>query len=277
MRYGYGFGRGRRRSRVAQAYSPLSEFATATGGYFVEFADFTRMFQDIAGTTPVTAAGQAVGRMLDKSGNAYIFTPSLDARRPILRTESGCWGIEFEGTDDCLLTTVAVNPGATDKCQIVMGIRKDIAAARMVLETGANAAAILGSHYLVAGTDSGALGAGIDGYTAFSRYGTGAATATAQIAQAAPDTCVLAITHDIAGDLSTIRRNGVAGTSGTADKGVGNFESHVHYLGARSDASLAFDGTVWGGLFVRYGPNLAAGNISQLETWFAARTPGVTL
>lgn len=273
--FGYSFGFGQRRE--AQTYSPLAEFGAGEQGYFLQFSDFGTMFQDIAGNTPVTAVGQPVGQIRDRTGNAYIFASSVDARRPTLVTEAGCFGLQFDGTDDCLLSTVSVNPGAVDKCQIFLGVRKAISAARMVFEASANAAANVGSLYLVAGTDTGALGTTIDGYTSFGRGQTGGADATAQIARAAPDTCILALTHDIAADLSTIRRNGVAGTSATGDKGIGNFGSHVHFIGARADASLRFQGVIWGGMFMRFGPNLAVDRRALLEGWFASRTPGVTL
>lgn len=49
------------------AYTPLSLFANSEVGAWYEPSDFSTMFQDAAGTTPVTAAGQSVGLRLDKS------------------------------------------------------------------------------------------------------------------------------------------------------------------------------------------------------------------
>jgi hypothetical protein len=49
------------------AYSPLSLFAAGEQGYWLDASDFSTMFQDDAGTTPVTAVGQSVRRILDKS------------------------------------------------------------------------------------------------------------------------------------------------------------------------------------------------------------------
>lgn len=48
-------------------YSPESLFANGEQGVWYDPSDFTTMFQDAAGTTPVTAVEQPVGLILDKS------------------------------------------------------------------------------------------------------------------------------------------------------------------------------------------------------------------
>ena len=48
-------------------FSPLSLFATGAPGAWYDPSDYTTLFQDSAGTTPVTAVEQPVGLMLDKS------------------------------------------------------------------------------------------------------------------------------------------------------------------------------------------------------------------
>ena len=49
------------------AWSPLSLFAASEVGAWYDPSDLSTMFQDRAGTTPVTADGQTVGLILDKS------------------------------------------------------------------------------------------------------------------------------------------------------------------------------------------------------------------
>jgi hypothetical protein len=71
--------------------------------------------------------------------------------------------------------------------------------------------------------------------------------------------------------LSTIRRNAVAGTSGTADKGTGNFLAYPLYIGRRGGSSLPFNGRIYS-LLVRFGPNLDATTISNTETWVNGKT-----
>jgi len=51
----------------AFGFSPTSLFASGEQGVWYDPSDFTTMFQDSAGTTPVTAVEQPVGLLLDKS------------------------------------------------------------------------------------------------------------------------------------------------------------------------------------------------------------------
>jgi hypothetical protein len=57
-------------------FSPLSLFAAGEQGYWLDPSDFSTMFQDAAGTTPVTAVGQSVRLMLDKS-RGLVLGPQL--------------------------------------------------------------------------------------------------------------------------------------------------------------------------------------------------------
>lgn len=50
-------------------FSPLALFASGEQGAWLDPADFSTLFQDTAGTVPVTAIGQSVGLMLDKRLN----------------------------------------------------------------------------------------------------------------------------------------------------------------------------------------------------------------
>lgn len=66
------------------AFSPASLFAAGEQGVWYDPSDLTTLFQDSAGTTPVTAVEQPVGRMLDKSGRNNHATQSTSAARPVL-------------------------------------------------------------------------------------------------------------------------------------------------------------------------------------------------
>ena len=56
-----------RRRRGAVAFSPTALFALAEPGVWYDPSDLTTLFQDTAGTTPVTTPGQSVALALDKS------------------------------------------------------------------------------------------------------------------------------------------------------------------------------------------------------------------
>lgn len=59
-------------------------FSNGEKGVWFDPYDFSTMFQDSAGTTPVTAVGQPVGKILDKSGNGFHATQATSTARPTL-------------------------------------------------------------------------------------------------------------------------------------------------------------------------------------------------
>src|SRR5690554_7517128 len=60
------------------------------------------LFQDAAGTTPVTADGDPVGLMLDISGNGNHASQSVSGARPIYRTDGTLHWLQFDGASNRL-------------------------------------------------------------------------------------------------------------------------------------------------------------------------------
>src|SRR3990167_8241272 len=58
------------------AWNPASLFVFGEQGIWLDPSDFTTMYQDSAGTTPVTAVEQSVGLILDKS-KGLVLGPEL--------------------------------------------------------------------------------------------------------------------------------------------------------------------------------------------------------
>ena len=81
-------------------------FASNEQGFAFDFNDLSTMYQDAAGTIPVTGVGQPVGKVLDKSGRGNHATQSTSAKRPILQqnTTTGAYYLAFDGVDDSLVT-----------------------------------------------------------------------------------------------------------------------------------------------------------------------------
>lgn len=70
---------------------------------WLDASDLSTLFQDSAGTVPVTTDGDPVGRWNDKSGNGRNFTQSTSGSRPTYRTSGGFHWLEFDGTSDWLV------------------------------------------------------------------------------------------------------------------------------------------------------------------------------
>lgn len=74
-------------------------------------ADRDSLWQDTAGTVPVTADGTPVALMRDKSGNGHHMVQTTVAARPLYRTSGGQSWLQFDGVDD--LMTCATTPQTT--------------------------------------------------------------------------------------------------------------------------------------------------------------------
>ena len=188
-------------------------------------------------------------------------------------TESGVASVYtayFDGVDDCLVSP-SIDFSGTDKMSVFAGARKVNDTAGVVAELSADTNATLGSFYFVSGTVDGQTGWQSSAHGGDVPYANQIASSTI----AGPDTAVLSIAHDIPGDLSTIRRNGVAGTSGTGDKSTGNFGNYPLYVGQRGAETIPYKGFL-SALCTR-GAATDAALVTSMEKWLVARTPGVTL
>ncbi len=64
-------------------------FSASEPGAWYDPSDLSTLFQDAAGTTPVTAVEQPVGGMLDKSGRGNHATQATTTKRPVLSARYG--------------------------------------------------------------------------------------------------------------------------------------------------------------------------------------------
>jgi hypothetical protein len=85
-------------------FSPLSLFAAGQQGAWLEAFDIATLFQTDDTSTPVTAAGQAVGRWQDKSGRNNHATQANTAQRGLYQVNPA--RITLDNVDDRLVMTV---------------------------------------------------------------------------------------------------------------------------------------------------------------------------
>lgn len=93
-------------------WTPIDLFTIGVEGAYYDPSDITTLFQDIAGTVPVTADGQAVALMKDKSGNNNHLIQSNASARPKYKTDSVLHWLDFDGIDDVMVSDYVTWNGA---------------------------------------------------------------------------------------------------------------------------------------------------------------------
>lgn len=95
--------------------SPARLFAGQQGAWY-DPSDLGSMFTDTAGTTPVTADGDLVARINDKSGNGYHLLQATSTKRPLYKTSGGLQWLESDGIDDFMQVAIS---GWTDLTAVI--------------------------------------------------------------------------------------------------------------------------------------------------------------
>ena len=103
-------------------WTPLDLFKGGKQGVWYDPSDLSTMFQDAAGTVPVTANGDPVALMRDKSGNNNHATQTVSAARPTYQTDGFLHWLNFDGVDDSL--AIAVVPLGGNVQSAYIGITK---------------------------------------------------------------------------------------------------------------------------------------------------------
>lgn len=255
-------------------FLPSSLFGASDQGYWYDNQDLTTMFQDTAGTVPVTAVEQPVGLQLDKSGKGnHRIAPGPTPSRPILRQDAnGIYYLDTDGVDDWMRTAATVDFSGSDKVTLIQGWhkRKDTVAIFKELSANANVGS---AFFVVTGINA--------SYGRYSSVGTGSYTGSlggnvaffSPTLYLAPDTAIISATHDISGDLSRIWRNGVVGIDGTADKGTGNLLNDYVYFYSRSGSLARFNGRDYGQFAISR--LLSDAERNQVESWLNTKMGGI--
>jgi hypothetical protein len=172
-----------------------------------------------------------------------------------------------DGLEDAMNTGDIV-PG-TDKVQVFEAVRKLTSGTQQTVELSVNVSANNGSFSMPSDSGTGTWAFGNKGSATI------ALAESATNSYAAPITTVNTGIGDIAGDVTTLRVNGVQAATSAADLGSGNYLTYPLYLFARGGTGLYFNGWMYG-LIIRFGPNLSTSQIEATESWVAGKA-GVSL
>jgi hypothetical protein len=255
------------------AFSPAELFAAGEQGAWYDPSDFSTMFQDSAGTTPVTAVGQSVGKINDKSGRNNHATQATAASRPVLRQDANNkYYLEFDAVDDSL-ATAAIDFTATDKITTWMGIFRSSSGSSIGMIQELGAGGVVGSYRQSAPEDASAE-------LRLSCYSSGEPNRQyTSLSAPASSSEVVQCSYNLAGATNALcvssRLNAVDGGSiFGASAGGGNFSNSALNIARRNNASFPFNGRIYS-LIVR-GALSTTQEITDTETWVAGKT-GVTL
>ena len=244
-----------------------SIFASNEQGFFYDPNDLSTMYQNAAGTIPVTTAGQPVGLIRDKSGRNNHAFQTNSTSRPILRKNAvtGANYLEFDGSDD-FLQTDSIDFTATDKVSLFAGVRRlSDAGVSTIAEFSANSALNTNSFYIVVLSN---------GAPQFNSRGSGNSATVSSQRFPAPASVVISSVGDISGKVSKIRANSGGYTVNVGNQGTGNYGNYPLYIGRRGGAGLPFNGHIYG--LIGIGKLVSDNEIVNIEKELAKRV-GVTL
>lgn len=191
------------------------------------------------------------------------------ASRPILRQSGIFYYLEYDGTDDGMVTN-AIDFSGSGKLTVWAGLRKASDAARgMFVELSAVAG---GGDFYFAAPDSAATNFGVG------LYGAGTNTGYQPTPHAAPTTKVVSIALDFAGASRAanvaIRINQALDQTGgfgeTTGVDASAFTNDALYFGRRGGSTLPFNGREYGTI-IRGGASDSA-TIYRAEAWLNGKT-----
>ena len=256
-------------SQGAPAFTPAQLFAAGEAGGWWDPSDLTSMFQDAAGTVPVTAAGQSVGRINDKSGRGNHLVQVTTFSRPVLRQAGALRYLEFDGANHWMVSTANLNMSTTDALTACIGVTKiaDKTFHQMQFELSANLGNNVGSFYL------NHPDANAPFYEFLSRGNVVNFNVAVCTTPAGTHTDVITGEAKISTDTLSVRRNGVFIGNNSADQGGGNYGSYPFWVGCRGGTQFLAQMDLYG-LIIR-GAVSVAGDVTATEQWMAAKA-GIT-
>lgn len=264
MRIGIGIGIGHAQRVVGGGLDPADLFTAGVQGFDFNLSEMATLFQDSAGTIPVTAAGQPLARINDRSPNGN----NLILQNAVFQIDGAGLGYAaFNGTSTTG-ATAAVDLSTTNKISLFAGVRKATdGSAGSIVESSASPSTTAGTFSFI----SSSSGTTSYGFRSFGSNLGGASSVATSLPYSAPHLAVLAGSGDIATDANLIQVNDAAPVSKSdVDLGAGNYGNHVVNVGARGGSSLWFNGRIYS--LTCIGKVLSAGEFSGMRATTNART-----
>jgi hypothetical protein len=256
-------------------FNPSSSlFAAGEKGAWFDAGDLSTMFQDVAGTIPVTTVGQFVGKWLDKSGNGnHAVAAANNTTRPIYQIDAeGNPNITFTKTPATQLVTPAINFTATAQMTACIGIHvTDSSSAGIPLELSADATANNGAFLFGAPS-------AVNDHSLYVRGTTTSIRAAISNVVDGDDifTGLLDISQTTSGSQLIPRLNftqltgsQITWTPNNTPTGTGTFGNYPLYIGSRSGLGTPFGGKIYQ-IIVR-GALSTTTQVYQIETFTDAK------
>lgn len=244
-------------------------FANGEQGFWYDPNDMGTMFQDAAGTVPVTAVGQPVWHILDKSGNNNHAFATSSATRPILRQNAitGAYYLAFDGTDDFLQTN-NIDFTTTDKVSLFAGVRNyatSVVGVLAELSSSADSTTNTGSFYLAVPS--------VNNFRAQARGTSSTASfVSIPVNSVAKLPSIFTAKYDLANKV-TLRLDSLQ-TEGAGLNVQGGFKAYPLYIGRRGGTTLPYNGHIYS--LIGVGRLTTGSETAVIEKELAKRV-GVTL
>jgi hypothetical protein len=226
-------------------FAPTSLFTSGERGVWFDATDITTLFQDAAGTIPVTSYGQKVGKWLDKSGNGNHATQSNAALQPTYQIDNeGNPNLTFSGSYNQLVTR-PINFTSTAQMMVGLGLHViGSASAAAAVELGSDVNSVNGSFLFGAPSST----------ADHSLYLRGTSTISARVDNVSDGDDIIIGLFDISQttkELELIPRLNRVQLSGSqitwtgTTAGTGNFGNLPLFMGARSGGALPYQGKIY--------------------------------
>ncbi|CAB4125005.1 hypothetical protein UFOVP59_66 [uncultured Caudovirales phage] len=240
-------------------FDPTSLFSGGLKGFISDPTRLSSLFQDNAGTTPVTTVGQTIGLRKDISGNAWDVLQATAGNRPTYQVDgNGRPYISYTSTKS--LASAAFDLSAKGSFTLVMGLYKNADTfIGWPLEFGTDVSTTPGFAVRVPWTTA------ITTVGAQYRGATATVSSTQVDVGAAPKSVVIALTFNLTASQINIWVNGVQAAQVATATGGGTFGSGVLTIGTRTAGTQGFNGREYRSLGIE--GVLSAADIARVTEW----------